>query len=236
MAAFLHLCNQNATVMSAPIKPDPRLISFNTLRKAVGWLGLLLPAAMIVGNLFFGHCKVIQDSNSHYYYTVTGSVFVGILCAVGLFLLSYKGYPDDPRDKYCSAAAGICAILIAFFPTNDNSTGSCAVIHLENSTVRNDIHFISATLFFLLLAYMSYFLFTKSKGTKTKRKELRNRLYRWCGVLIVVFIGMIALYSFVDSLAFLSKYKPIFWLEWFALIAFGGSWLIKGELILKDNP
>ena len=217
------------------VKDDPRLISFNTLRKAVGWLGILLPAAMIVGNLFFGHCKLIQDSNSHYYYTVTGSVFVGILCAVALFLLSYKGYPDDKRDNLCSSAAGLCALGIAFFPTNDNSSDSCAIVHLAASQVRNTIHFSCAAIFFLLLAYMSYFLFTKSKGNKTKMKRLRNRLYRLCGVLIVIFIALIALYSFfLGGRPWLDQLKPVFWLEWFALIAFGTSWLIKGELILAD--
>ena len=31
------------------------------------------------------------------------------------------------------------------------------------------------------------------------------------------------------------KYKPIFWFESLALVAFGVSWLVKGEIILKDE-
>ncbi len=222
--------------MSAPVKEDPRLISFNALRKAVGWLGILLPAALLTCNLIFGSCSFVQDSISHYYYTVGGNLFVGILCAVALFLLSYKGYPDDKRDKYCASGAGIAALGIAFFPTNDNSSDSCAIIHYVDSPLRNGIHYGCAVIFFLLLAYMSFFLFTKSKGHKTGRKLLRNKVYRICGVFILVFIALIALYGIFDKqLSFLDPIKPIFIFEWGALISFGSSWLIKGELFLADQ-
>lgn len=33
----------------------------------------------------------------------------------------------------------------------------------------------------------------------------------------------------------ISKLDPVFWLESVAVWAFGWSWLIKGEAILKDN-
>lgn len=222
-----------------PLPPpeDPRLISFNTLRKSVGWLGILLPAAMLIGNIAWGHCQQIQDSNSHYYYTTTGDLFVGILCAVALFMISYKGYPDDKSDNVLTTLAGICALGIAFFPTNNNSADSCAIIDLPISKARNITHYAFAACFFILLAIISFFKFTKSKGIKTHSKAMRNKVYRTCGVLIIVFIGMVGLYGvFGKQLTHFDKYKPIFWLEWLALIAFGFSWLVKGELIMDDTP
>ena len=87
--------NSVMTMMNNSIKTDPRLISYQALRRAVGCLGISLPFAVITGNYFFGHCMHIQDSISHYYYTITGSLFVGILCANAMFLIAYKGYPDD---------------------------------------------------------------------------------------------------------------------------------------------
>jgi hypothetical protein len=33
----------------------------------------------------------------------------------------------------------------------------------------------------------------------------------------------------------LKAIKPVFWLEWIALVAFGVSWLVKGKAILKDK-
>jgi hypothetical protein len=225
-------------IMINPIKTeDPRIISFNALRKAIGWLGILLPAAMLVGNFLFAQCYFIQDSNSHYYYTITGNLFVGILCSVALFLISYKGYAGDKTDNIVSTLAGLFALGIAFFPTTDDSTNSCAIFHLPDSNPRSITHYVCAALFFITLAYISYFLFTKSKGIKTERKKIRNKVYKFCGILIVFFIFLIAVYGiFEKHLTGISKIKPVFWLEWFALIAFGASWLIKGELLLKDKP
>ncbi len=222
--------------MDSTIKTDPRLISYQTLRRAVGWLGISLPFVVIIGNYLFGHCTCIQESISHYYYTVTGSLFVGILCSDAMFLIAYKGYPDDRRDNRWTNWAGIFALVIAFFPTNDNSADSCAIFHFAESKLRSTIHYGSAALFFILLACTSLFLFTKSKGEKTREKIIRNKIYRICGIVMLISISLIALYGiFGNDGSRLSKLKPVFWLETVALLAFGTSWLVKGELILQDK-
>lgn len=215
---------------------DPRLISYNTIRKTIGWLGILLPLAMISGNWLFGSCNIIQDSNSHYYYTVMGNLLTGILCAVAMFLIAYKGF--EKIDHLATSFAGICALGIAMFPTNKSTMESpgCVVIDLSENGLRNAIHIGSAAMFFITLAVISWFLFTKSRGPKTKQKEKRNTLYRACGLTIVGAIALILLYwIFAEELRSFDKYKPVFWLEWVALIAFGLSWLVKGELILEDK-
>jgi len=214
---------------------DPRLISYDTLRKAIGWLGILLPAVMIAGNYALGNCHVLQDSNSHYYYTVTGNLFTGILCAVALFLIVYKGF--NLLDNIVTSLAGCFAFGIAMFPTNENSADSCAIIHLPLNELRNDVHYWFAALFFITLAFISLFLFTKSKGPTTKLKQTRNKIYRICGTTILVTVALLAIYSLSDDESFqqFDKHKPIFWLEWVALTAFGISWLVKGKLILEDE-
>lgn len=218
------------------VKEDPRLISFNTLRKAIGLLGILLPAGLLLENFLFTDCCCIQDSISHYYFTIGGNLFTGTLCAVALFLISYRGYPGD-KDYLLTTLAGLFALGVAFFPTNDNSSGSCAIVYLPDNDPRRIIHYTCATLFFLLLAAISFYFFTRSKGEKTGRKKLRNKIYRTCGIVITVCISLIALYGiFGKHLTAFDKYKIIFWLEWVALLAFGASWLIKGELVLKDKP
>lgn len=213
-------------------RKDPQIISFQTLRKAVGWLGVSLPPAMVTGNYLFRNCTRIQDSVSHYYYTVTGDLFVGVLCAVALFLFAYKGY--DARDRIATFAAGFFALCIALFPTNNNSSDSCAVIHLPDHDIRRLIHYTSAALFFVVLAGISLFLFTRSKGTKTREKKIRNRVYRACGLVILLCIVAIAVYGLSQNDGW-GPYKPVFWLEWIALAAFGVSWLVKGEMILQDS-
>lgn len=213
---------------------DPRLISYLTLRKAVGWLGISLPPAMMIGNFIFGNCPVIQDTVSHYYFTITGNLFIGILSSVALFLFTYKGY--DKRDHVSTSLAGFFALLIALFPTNDSSSHSCAIIHLDDSTVRASIHYVAAGSFFLTIALISFFLFTKSRGRKTKEKKIRNKIYRTCGIIILTCIIAIGCISwFTGEPDGNNKFKPVFWLEWIALLAFGISWLVKGEIVLKDH-
>lgn len=214
-------------------KKDPRIISYQTLRKTVGWLGIALPPAMIAGNLLLGRCTRLQDTISHYYYTITGDFFVGILCAVALFLFVYRGY--DRRDNLWTCLAGFFALCVAFFPTNNNSTDSCAVITLPDNEMRRVIHYVSAACFFLLLAGISLFLFTKSRGTQTREKKLRNKVYRLCGVVILLCMMLIAAYALPKGSEMWSPYKPVFWLEWTALLAFGTSWLLKGEFFLEDG-
>lgn len=220
---------------------EPKLISAYAVRQAIGWLGVFLPAFMIIGNSLFQECDIIRSSISHYYYTITGYWFVGILFAVAMFLISYKGY--DRRDVIASSVAGFSAVLIALFPTNIESLvpaamdiDSCALFSLPENKIRNAIHYGSAALFFITLAYMSLFLFTESRGEKSPKKIIRNKIFRTCGIIIFIAIVLIALYGiFEERLPNLGDYKPVFWLEWIALMAFGISWLIKGEVVLKDS-
>ena len=210
------------------------LISYLTLRKSIGVLGISLPAILLIGTITIGHCNHIQDSISHYYFTIMGDVLVGILCSVSIFLISYKGY--DIIDNIASNLAGIFALGVAFFPTSSNIDIQCSVLTLGDNIYRVYTHFISASLFFITLAYISLFLFTKSGGHETPEKLMRNNVYKSCGIVILTSIVMIFL---VEKLPYLQQnlktYNQVFWLEWLALSAFGISWLTKGELLLPDK-
>ena len=63
------------------------VISYLSLRKAIGFIGLLLPLVLALGNLLLGDAG-LETSISLYYYTNMGSVLVGSLCAIGTFLMS----------------------------------------------------------------------------------------------------------------------------------------------------
>jgi len=95
-----------------------------------------------------------------------------------------------------------------------------------------------AALLFLTLAYISYFLFTKSKFSKIpleSQKNKINKVYKTCGILMVLFLIAIAVYKLFLNDTFLKNYNPVFCLEALILIVFGISWLTKGELFLKDK-
>ena len=99
------------------------------------------------------------------------------------------------------------------------------------------LHFVSAAGLFLVLAFFSLVLFTKSdrpRASWTFKKKARNTIYMICGVVMLICIVSIAVYSwFLDGTS-LADLKPVFWLETFALWAFGVSWFVKGQPLWKD--
>lgn len=205
------------------------VLSYLALRKAIGILGAALPFVLAIGlYVLFG--EGLQSSISAYYHTDMRNVFVGTLCAIGVFLFSYKGYE---RDHIAAMLASAFAIGTAFFPTKpeNNPTHSDKVI--------GAIHIALAALFFATLAYFSLCLFAKSDPSRrpTPQKLLRNRVYRACGYTIVGALVLIGVYGILpdDVGDQLAQLKPVFWLESVAVVAFGISWLTKGEAILKDE-
>lgn len=224
---------------------NPHLISYLYLRKAVGFLGLALPIILVLGSVLVGNCDEIQSSISDYYHTLMRDVFVGIICAIALFLFSYKGYEDDKRDNIAGTLASFCALGVAIFPTSPENpvplcdTPACNIPAVITNPFISNLHFVFATSFFLVLTYFSLFLFTKTKSmsTQTKQKKTRNSIYKTCGYIMLACIALIALYFFYLEKRYLNlaKFDPVFWLETIALWAFAVSWLIKGELILQDE-
>ena len=218
-------------------RTEPELISFTTIRRAIGFLGMLLPAALVVISITVHSEKVWQESISHYYYTLASGLFVGSLCAVGLFLITYKGF--GPLDDFATNTAGVFAFCIALFPTTAPPEGSSWNIYsYAYSKPVSEIHLISAALFFITLSLISIFLFTKGKKDyqQNPQKRARNRIYTTCGVLMLLFVILIGVYMMSDGLKErYSEYNPTFWLECFALISFGVSWLVKGDTICRDK-
>jgi hypothetical protein len=203
--------------------PDGLIISFVTLRKSIGFLAFLLPPALVLGSFIFDETKYIQVSMSAYYHTDMRNLLVGVICGISLFLFCYHGYKW--YDSLSSKLAGLFALGIAFFPTSASDV---------KSDIISTLHYVTSGIFFVILSFMSIFLFTKSSGTMTTKKKQRNRVYRVCGIVMLVSVAGIpiaTLDGIWESIKFL---KPTFVLETIALVAFGISWLTKGEAILGD--
>src|SRR5689334_11817016 len=141
------------TANQPPNKPDSILISYFTLRKMLGLLGISLVPILIIGTVAIDHTEHIEISVSAYYHTSMRNGLVGIICGMSLFLLSYNGY--ERIDMVVSKLAGIFALGIAFFPTSPAS---------EKDDLVSILHYVTSGIFFALLSYMSIFLFTRSKG------------------------------------------------------------------------
>src|SRR5215475_9308930 len=83
------------------------VLSYLDLRKSVGIIGMLLPFVVSIGKILLDGPGILSSVSS-YYYSSMGNVFVGSMCAIGVFLWSYRGY--DWRDSVAATIGAICAI------------------------------------------------------------------------------------------------------------------------------
>ena len=210
--------------MPMNLPADPRIISYLTLRKALGYLGILLPFALAAGNwvIFSGR---LQQSVSDYYYTGMRGVLVGGLCVIGAFLLSYHGY--DRWDSLFTNAAGFGAVGVALFPTPPDNPSTAA-------SIVGDFHFAFGSVMFASLIVIALWLFRKTgPGGRTRAKQIRDRVYLICGLIMLVSLALAGIVS-LPFAAGLNSLNPVFWLETIAIASFGVSWLVKGQAILAD--
>lgn len=206
------------------------VFSYLMLRKTIGLLGTTFPFILSVGALIIFKTD-IQDSISSYYHTGMRDVLVGTLCVIGFFLLSYRGY--ERADDIAGDLACVFAVGVAIFRTTPDGAASGGTDFIGY------IHLTFAALFFMTLIYFSLFLFTKTDPSRppTRRKLLRNQIYKACGFAMSICILLIVVDSFLPNEVVLrvEQYNLVFWLETIAIVAFGISWLTKGKAILRDE-
>ena len=208
---------------------DSLVLSYLGLRKGIGIIGMALPFVLVIGKILL-ESPGFLDSISAYYYSVMRNTFVGSLCAIAIFLISYR---YARLDDMAGDLAGASAIGVALFPTAPDvgATGQQMIIGL--------LHGLFAACFFSTLAFFALVLFRKTDQKNPKRrKRQRNMVYLFCGIAIIVclvLIGLIALVSFLSGKPWLQPLHPVFWLEALAIEAFGVAWFVKGDTILKDE-
>ncbi len=203
----------------------PLVLSYLGLRKCIGIIGVALPIVLLVGKLLLGSPGIL-DSISGYYYSVMRNVFVGSMCATGVFLFSYR-YERWGWDDILGDVAGASAIGVALFPTTPPPTPKVVVTELQMAI--GTVHLLLAGCFLLILAIFALWLFRKGVPDPTDEKRLRNKVYLTCGIAIIVFLVLIVLDIFLPGLSWLQPLNPLFWLETFATWAFGIAWFVKGE-------
>lgn len=207
------------------IKSDhtPQVHSYLSLRKAVGWIGILLPFVLVAGHLIIFNGASALTNMSTYYHTGMRDLFVGAICAIALFLFFYKGY--DRWDNSAANLAGFFALGVAFFPTVKEGPWDWIAW----------VHFSCAACFLVILALISIFLFTRGEEHLTEMKKKRNQIFRACGIIMLVALASIEVFFlFFDGINSDSRFVLI--AETVTLMAFGISWLTKGGTLYPDKP
>jgi hypothetical protein len=201
------------TILSAPAGQDERTV--RRLRYGVGAIGVLLPVVLPLGNWIFtrfGHqTEILPASMSSSYYTGTRNIFVGALCALGVFLI---GYRFNARDDRWSTTAGLFAIGVALCPTAPRSpTANQSTVGLVH------IGFALA-----LLVGLAMFCISSFRDPADPQRRTANHLYLACGVLILVFVA-VAMLAAVTHWGDGWRLTPLYVCEALSVWAFGGAWI-----------
>lgn len=202
----------------------------------IGILAFLLPTILMI---ITTNPREFQHSISHYYFTSSRDIFVGILIAIGLMMLCYSTINANvcykKLERILAIIGGICALSIALFPANPVGYKPQAVsvpveINVEKDKLSKDldqytlhnaydktndcIHTGAAVVLFFTLALFNLFVFSKDSNFKY--------LYILLGVFIILGMLLCKIYSMLYG-------------EVICLYVFGFSWFLKGieDHILK---
>lgn len=194
------------------------------IRNFCGLLGGLLPFIAILSVFLVKNrpSGALNSISATYY---NSPALAGILTAAALVLMCYDGY--SKIDSVITTISGWFGIGIVLFP--------CSVGWLDSSTpvgffqvpmhYSNLIHCACAALFFVLLSFNSFFLFTKTDDfdNMTYEKKKRNIVYKICSLGML--LGMVSqvLCTFLSVSGFSTMINEIVMLFFFSI-----SWLTKG--------
>ncbi|PCH96741.1 MAG: hypothetical protein COB84_04505 [Rhodobacteraceae bacterium] len=229
--------------MNAQSTTNDAIMSLYHVRQALGYLGLALPVILIFGGVLMqgqicsgtlAEPNTICPSISDTFHSPLREIFVGTMCAIGVFLFAYKGYEKQQgeflSDAMLARIAGASAILVALFPVGGGQDVALSLTQsILGKTLTQYVHFASALTFFACLAV---FCLVKFPNTNTVS---RRWIYRLCGKLIVVgLIGIVASFlvkQFGSPAAeiWVISWDTVFWAEAIGVWAFAFSWLVKGK-------
>jgi hypothetical protein len=211
------------------------LRSYLLMRTIIGFIGITFPIVLIGGDdLLESSPPGLRASLSAYYYSGMRDLFVAGLAVSGLFLITYRLF-EKSLNNVLTVIGGLAALGVAFFPT-DRFEGSPAVltplqVRLGEGVV-SDVHHVSAGVFLVSLAIISFF-FGVQEGRRpqqrpTGRAMLPPRFWRWfhwiCALLVLGGVASV----FLTKRQHMTGGHVLLIAETIAIVAFGLSWFFKG--------
>lgn len=205
-------------------------------RRILGALCIaLVPSVLLFG--LFG----LDTNPTNWYHSISSSFYsnanicmIGLIFATSVFFFSYRGY--DWKDRFLSIVQAITVLGVIVFPNYNYTKPDTTGIFCLESHLSHKLHCITAGTFFIVIAFNLLLLFTKTGKEPTKKKKIRNTIYKVCGILILVAaISMFILHtSYVRQ--FLPENLPIGMIcEFVMFTSFGFAYLVKSEAIKKFN-
>lgn len=225
--------------------------SYLRMRLIIGSLGVLLPMLLWLaeGPLLKGDW-LLRDSLSSYYHSGARDILVGVLCAVGLLLITYMAGNMRSLEFALSSLAGVMAIGVAFLPTkrpylapsapacgasSDPVPEGCTrVQQVFGEAGVSKVHFICAIVFILSLAVLCFLaaLREKKHAADSGHGPFHVWFHRGCGAGIVA--ALLWAWLGADIPAGDSHITTLYVGEVVAVLAFGASWIVRGVDLLKQ--
>jgi hypothetical protein len=249
---------------NTPPEKDPQALwshfsdTYFSLRMGLAVLAFAFPLVLY----FYGkyrHGLDLQPSMSAYFFAATAdqcasfpmrTLFVGFLFAIGAGLYLYKGFTD--LENILLNAAGICAALVAIFPERISAVDAqtnerirqlfenCPAVGVLAETGQSlPIHYLSAVLLFVILAFVAWACACKTLEYLPAGKgdpKLFRRTYRAISILMLLcpLTGLL----FTVLLRDMSTY--VFFVEAAGIWTFGAYWAVKSRELalsqLEKNP
>jgi hypothetical protein len=204
----------------------PKRLSQNAHRIAIGALGIALPPLVYV---IAGIRETVGlsrwqplDSVSAYYHTGAIGVFVGVLFAMALFLITYPGYEGFVWDRVVGKVGGAAGLGVALFPAGAPLGVQAPSWWRERTGI---IHYSCALVLFATFVLFSVWLFRRSNIPERRLRPLAKR--RRDDICLACGLGIVgcSIWAGVAALGSQSMLVP----ESLAIVAFSVSWLVKGE-------
>jgi hypothetical protein len=241
----------------------PLVLSFMAVRRIIGYLGIALPL-LLVPTAWGVYGVPLQNNLSLYYHTPVRDLFVGVMCAIGLFFFVYRG--RDRVEDWSANLACLFAVGLAFFPVDPagltlaSSPGVAPERSLATLPIVGVVHNLCGMGFFLTLAFYSLFHFPSvqppglpgrsiapdparpvatppSPEPPERHPAQRDFLYRLSGATVLASMALMGVYVVLFALQLngpADRIHALLWLEWLAVWAFAGAWLLKGRVIGAD--
>jgi hypothetical protein len=187
--------------------------TYFTLRVGVVVLSFALPLVLLVYSLAnFG--GLVVGSMSAFYGGVMRDWFVGMLWAIGFFLVNYKGF--SALEDWLLNIAGVCAVLVAMTPCNCWG---------DEALTKSNWHTVFAVAFFICMAAVCVFCArdTLTLLPEDSDRERFKRAYQVIAVLLLVSPLAAVATAFVAG----ARDSRVFFIEWFAVWVFGAYWATK---------
>ena len=194
--------------------------SFLLTRLLVGAVGVLLPIVLVSVDMASGRPVRSSLSAYHYHPSWLHVWFSGSLWAVGVGLMVYMGTRKSSIAGLISTLAGVAALVVSLFPTNDDG---------HPLTWVSKVHFGAAACVMIGLALLcwGFGIYDKNRAGESQTVKRARKLY-WIHQVAAVIIGVSIVFAGANGIWHFWPSHGLLVAEAVAILAFGASWAAKG--------